>query len=321
VTHLIGLVEDLLDVSRITQNKLLLRRSRFTVRAVVDAAVVTVKPLMDGAKPELRVEVPEDDLWLDADFTRITQVLVNLLENACKYTRTGGTILLSAAAVPGAVRIRIEDNGIGIDGDMLPRVFDMFAQASVHQRRGGGLGIGLTLVRQLVERHAGTVLAHSDGPGKGSQFTVILPIVAEMPLAEKPPAAVRPAAPRRILVVDDNRDITETVSEVLQMIGHQTRTAHDGHAALAAAAEFTPDLVLLDLGLPEMSGHEVARKLRELPGGRELTIIALTGWGEHGDATRAREAGFDGHLVKPAGIDTLRELVGDASAAPAAGKP
>jgi two-component system, chemotaxis family, CheB/CheR fusion protein len=321
VTHLIGLVEDLLDVSRITQGKLQLRRDHFRLGDVIQAAVDATRPFMESAGHQLEVTVAEGERWIDADFTRITQVLINLLENACKYTRTGGRIRLVGETIgaPEILRLRIIDNGMGIDAEMLPRVFDMFAQAASQKRQGGGLGIGLTLVRRLVEMHGGTVEARSDGPGRGSEFILQLPV-----LAPPAPPRSRRAAPasglgavRRILLVDDNRDITNTAGEVLRMLGHQTWEAHDGQEAVAMATEVEPDLVLLDLGLPDISGFEVARQLRALPRGKEMTIVALTGWGDHADVERARDAGMDGHVVKPIGIAELTELAGK----PAVDKP
>jgi two-component system CheB/CheR fusion protein len=322
VSQIVHLVEDLLDVSRLTQGKLAIRCNPIAVSAVVDAALEATRQLAEKAGQRLTVEQPPEPAIVEGDLTRLTQVLTNLVNNAVKYTPPGGHIAIRVEAAPGAVRMVVADDGVGIAADMVPHVFDMFAQAreavSLPQ---GGLGVGLALARRLVELHGGTIEAHSAGIDRGSRFVVTLPTAtATAPTAPAagplvaPVAAggeARAGAPRRVLVVDDNPDVSSTVCEVLELIGHRTRHASNGTTALAIAAEFQPEVVILDLGLVGASGFEVARALRASRGNSVL-IVALTGWGQHGDLTRSREAGFDHHLVKPAGLETLRALVGDA---------
>jgi CheY-like chemotaxis protein len=243
---------------------------------------------------------------------RLAQVLSNLLSNACKYTEPGGRISLSAQCEGGDVAISVRDNGIGIAADMLPNVFEMFAQASGGSDRSqGGLGIGLTLVRRLVELHGGTVVARSAGLGLGSEFTVRLPILSERPVSQPPPEAPRTEMipRRRILVVDDNRDAAESLATLLGLTGHETRVAHDGSEAVEAAEAFRPDVVLLDIGLPKMSGHDAARCIRERPWGKGMVLVALTGWGQEHDRRRSQEVGFDHHLVKPVDPAALMRLI------------
>jgi two-component system CheB/CheR fusion protein len=316
VDQIVHLVDDLLDMSRITQGKIHIRLAPLAVRSVVSAALEATRDVFSRGHHELVVEVPDDLPLIQGDATRMTQVMTNLLSNAAKYTPPGGHIRLvvEAPAGEGVLRIRVSDDGVGIAGDMLPRVFDMFAQArDAASLSPGGLGIGLTLVKRLVELHGGFVTAHSEGPGKGSTFVVTLPTASASPEPALGPRrrATGPAVRRRVLVVDDNPDVTDTICEVLEMIGHVTRQASDGAAALTMAAEFQPELVILDLGLPGLSGFEVARALRA-GRGSDIVIVALTGWGQQSDLTRSRDAGFDYHLVKPAGLEALRELVGDA---------
>jgi two-component system CheB/CheR fusion protein len=317
VDQIVHLVDDLLDMSRITQGKVEIRLAPLAVRSIVSAALEATRELFGRAGHRLEVAVPDEVPMIQGDATRLTQVLTNLLSNAAKYTPPGGHVRLvvEAPADAGVVKIRVADNGVGIAADMLPRVFDMFAQArDAASLSPGGLGIGLTLVRRLVELHGGTVSGHSDGPGTGSEFVVTLPTTLAGTLESAPTTERRrtgPAVRRRVLVVDDNPDVTDTICEVLEMIGHVTRQASDGVAAVTAAAEFQPDVVILDLGLPGLSGFEVARALRATRGA-SVVIVALTGWGQQSDLTRSRGAGFDYHLVKPAGLEALRELVGDA---------
>ncbi|WP_165250914.1 PAS domain S-box protein [Paludisphaera soli] len=313
LAHLVRLVDDLMDVSRVTSGKVVLRRERVELREIVEAAVETSRQMIDGGGHELVVRVPEGPLPLDADRTRLVQVVSNLLNNAAKYTPQGGRIEVSAALEGAAVAIRVADDGIGVPAEMLPRIFDMFTQVGASlDRAQGGLGIGLTLVRRLVELHGGSVSAESAGAGKGSAFLVRLPLALDLGRDPDRRAVVRAADPSAegdagpgagrvtILVVDDNRDSAESLAALLTMKGHEVRTAHDGPEALRVLADFRPRLVLLDLGLPGMSGYEVARRVRESPALRGVELAALTGWGQDEDRRRTREAGFNHHLVKPA---------------------
>jgi signal transduction histidine kinase len=317
VSQIVRLVDDLLDVARITQGKIQLRFARTSVQAVVDAALEATRPAIEAGGHLLDVHLPEETIALEADFARITQVVANLLSNAAKYTPAGGSI--SVIAGPDLARthlvLRVKDNGVGIASEMLPHVFDLFAQPSeAMEHAQGGSAVGLSLVRRLVELHGGTVEAHSAGTGQGSEFVMRLPLTRDK---ERAMAAIEPrvraktGASRRVLVVDDNRDVTESICELLEMIGHVTEQALDGNQALAAYTTFGPDVVLLDLGLPGMSGFEVAERIRAAPHGTEVVLVAVTGWGQPADLVRSQEAGFDHHLVKPAGLAALREIVGD----------
>ncbi|WP_437684890.1 GAF domain-containing protein [Sorangium sp. So ce176] len=323
VGHMVRMVDDLLDVSRITSGKVELRRERVDLRSVLNGALETSRPLIEAAAHELAVRLPAEPLLLDADPTRLAQVFANLLNNAAKYTPGGGVIRLAAQREGAGVAVRVVDNGVGISADMLPKVFDMFTQVvrSI-DRAQGGLGIGLTLVRRLVELHGGTVHAESEGPGRGSTFTVRLPLAA----AEEPaprrsspgPAGRDAAAALRILVVDDNVDGAESLALLLRMAGHRTQEVHTGPEALTAARELGADVVFLDIGLPGMSGYEVARRLRAEPGFAGLVLVALTGWGAEDDRRQAREAGFDHHLTKPVNAAEVRRLVASVAQAAAA---
>ena len=297
--HLVRMVDDLLDISRITLGKVELRKERIDFRTALGSALETTRPLIESANHELAVRLPADALTLDADPTRLAQILANLLNNAAKYTPSGGRIQLTAEVEGSTLLVRVSDSGIGIPAEMLPRVFDMFTQVgrSIDHSQGG-LGIGLTLVRRLLEMHGGSVDAESPGINQGSTFIVKLPLAerAEAAVVETAPAAARLA--RHILVVDDNTDAAESLSMLLELEGHTTRVAHDGVSALAAAAEFVPDTILLDIGMPGMNGYETARRLRDLHG-PSVRIIALTGWGAEENRRLAQEAGFDRHLVKP----------------------
>ncbi|WP_437729825.1 ATP-binding protein [Sorangium sp. So ce1335] len=322
VGHMVRMVDDLLDVSRITRGKVELRRERVDLRAVLNGALETSRPLIEAAAHELAVRLPAEPLLLDADPTRLAQVFANLLNNAAKYTPGGGVIRLAAERDGASVVVRVKDNGVGVPADMLPRVFDMFTQVvrSI-DRAQGGLGIGLTLVRRLVELHGGTVHAESEGPGRGSTFTVRLPLAAaEEPASRRSspgPAGRDAAAALRILVVDDNVDGAESLALLLRMSGHRTRAVHTGPEALTAARELGADVVFLDIGLPGMSGYEVARRLRAEPGVAGFVLVALTGWGTEDDRRRAREAGFDHHLTKPVDAAEVRRLVASVAQAAA----
>jgi two-component system CheB/CheR fusion protein len=308
------LVDDLLDVSRITRGKLELRKERLELRAVLDDAVEAARPLIDQAGLTLRVDVPDEVIVLDADRARLSQAVTNLLNNAAKFTPRGGEVWLSADREPERASIHVRDSGIGIDDQVLPHVFDMFVQGekSIEQSHGG-IGIGLTLVRRLVELHGGEVEAHSKGPGSGSEFVIRLPVAPGDSVGKEtkhPGEEVRQNGDgRRVLVVDDNRDSADSMAIFLRLIGHEVATAHDGIAAIAKCNEFKPDLVLLDIGLPGLNGYDVARKIREQHGDRVI-LIAMTGWGQDEDRRRAHEAGFNHHLTKPVDFNVLNTVLG-----------
>jgi PAS domain S-box-containing protein len=316
VGHMVRLVDDLLDLSRISRGKIALRRERLDLAEVVRVAVETSRPLLEAARHELAVALPPEPVGVEGDLTRLAQVLANLLNNAAKYTPEAGRIDLRVAREGGQAVVRVRDSGVGIPADMLPRVFEMFTQVEHGGGRAqGGLGIGLTLVRGLVEMHGGAVEAHSDGPGKGSEFVVRLPLAPKAPrgagAAERPgngpPAAAAPS--RRILVVDDNVDSAESLGMLLKLMGNEVALAYDGPSALQTAAALVPDLVLLDLGMPGMDGFEVARRLRALPQLRAAVLVAQTGWAQEEDRRQSREAGFHFHLVKPVDPQELARLV------------
>jgi signal transduction histidine kinase/ActR/RegA family two-component response regulator len=316
VDHMARLLDDLLDVSRITRNKLELRKQRVALRDVVDAAVETSRPLIEAAGHELALEVPQESLYLDADPLRLAQVLANLLNNAAKYTERGGHIRLHAWTEHGTAVVSVADDGIGIAEEQLPHIFEMFIQSAPSARQAqGGLGIGLSLVRGLVEMHGGTVLARSSGPGTGSEFIVRLPLAQAHVEKLDPvaPGAQTTTRALRVLVTDDNRDAADTLAMMLRTFGHDVRVAHDGAEALEIAALFQPHAVLLDIGMPNMNGYEAAARMRSEPWGKAIFLIALTGWGQEQDKQRAMEAGFDCHLVKPAEPALLEKLLAGAS--------
>jgi signal transduction histidine kinase/CheY-like chemotaxis protein len=308
--HLTRLVDDLLDVSRITRGKIHLQKQRVDVAAVVARAVEACRPLLDARKHTLHMSTPVDPVEVEGDPTRLSQIVANLLNNAAKYTEEGGHIRLTLERSATQAIVHVRDNGIGISADLLPHVFDLFVQADRSlDRAQGGLGIGLTLVKSLVEAHGGTVTATSDGIGKGSEFSVQLPLAVAAAAhvngaSSSPKGAV---ARRRILIVDDNTDAAQSLGAFMRLAGHETRVTYDGPAALSAAGEFNPDVVLLDIGLPGMSGYDVARHLRAQAG--NLLLIAVTGYGQEEDRQRAREAGFDHHFVKPVDPEILGALL------------
>ncbi|MBI3946438.1 MAG: response regulator [Armatimonadetes bacterium] len=307
------LLDDLLDVSRITRGAIRIRKERVPLARVVDEAVETVRPLVEECRHRLEVSLPADPVWLDADPVRLGQVFGNLLHNAIKYTDPGGRIRLTAEAEGDRVAVRVKDTGIGIAPDLLPHVFDLFAQADQGlDRARGGLGLGLTLVRRLVAMHGGTVEAHSAGLGQGSEFVVRLPLESArcgVRSAGLPDTGAGTAHSRRVLLVEDNADVAEMTAELLEMEGYEVVAARDGTTALRLAPEFRPEVVLLDLGLPGMDGYEVARRLRRQPGGDALRIIVVTGYGQDEDAQRSRALGLDGHLTKPVAVPALLEAL------------
>jgi PAS domain S-box-containing protein len=314
VRQMARLVDDLLDLSRISTGKLELRQGRVELAEVLYAAVETSRPLIEACGHELSVSVPPVPVFIDGDLTRLAQVVSNLLNNAAKYTERGGRITLTAERQGSDAVVSVRDTGVGIPAAMLARVFDMFTQVDRSlDRTHGGLGIGLTLVKRLVELHGGSITAHSDGPGRGSEFVVRLPAVIESPRApersDRPGEPAAPAAALRILAVDDNRDAAASLGMLLRIMGHDVRTAHDGLEAIELADEFRPDVTLLDIGLPKLNGYEAARRIRQQPWGRGMVLIATTGWGQESDRRLSRESGFDHHLVKPLDPAALLDLL------------
>lgn len=327
VSHLTRLIDDLLDVGRITRNRLELRTEPVSLAEVIEAAVESSRPLVDRHGHRLTVTLPPETVLLDADPVRLTQVFANLLNNAAKYTPDGGSISLRAERRGDEVTVSVRDTGIGIPPDKLPRLFEMFYQADGSlERAQGGLGIGLTLVRRLVEMHGGTVEARSAGTGEGAELVVRLPVLLGQPPSQPPrrpaesdgespaPAAGAPETrgggrPLRVLVVDDNVDSADSLAMLLELSGHEVSTAYDGLEAVDAAERLRPDVVLLDIGMPRLNGYDAARRIREQPWGRQMLLIAQTGWGQEEDRRRAREAGFDGHLTKPVDMAALARLL------------
>jgi signal transduction histidine kinase len=320
VEQMTRLVDDLLDISRITHGKIILRKELVDTTNVIERAVEMAQPLIDSRHHTLTVETPSEAIFLDADPIRLAQILANLLNNAAKYTDEGGRISISVGRANDGreggddVLIKVRDTGIGIPAELLPQIFNLFFQENASlDRSRSGLGIGLTLVRNLVEMHGGRIQAFSPGSGKGSEFVVRLPArtgpSASLPFAA--PVAERPAAtsPRRILVVDDNVDSAKTLAILLRHFGHDVQVVHDGPAALAAARSRPPEVVLLDIGLPHMSGLEVARRLRGELGLNNVLLVAMTGYGQIEDRKRSQEAGFNAHLVKPLDMDDLWVLL------------
>ncbi len=311
--HMVRLIDDLLDVSRISRNKMELRKERVTLSDVVTSAVETARPLIDAGGHSFSVSLPHSPILLDADLTRLAQVFGNLLCNSAKYTPPGGHIWLEAKQRGNDAFISISDNGIGIPPESLANVFDMFTQVDRSiERNTGGLGIGLALVKGLVEMHNGTVSVVSPGLGRGTTFTVRLPALenacerAEENIQEEPSTA---GMKRRFLVVDDNKDSATTMAMMLKLVGNEVRTANDGFEALNVSEQFRPQVILMDLGMPKLNGYKATRLIREQPWGRSITIIALTGWGQENDRAQSREAGCNGHLVKPVSLPDLEKLL------------
>jgi CheY-like chemotaxis protein len=326
VQQMTRLVDDLLDVSRITRGKIQLQKERVEVAAIVSRAAEVVQPFMDARGHQFTVSLPSEPIFLDADPIRLAQVLANLLNNAAKYTDEGGKIWLTVEKRTDEAMIVVRDNGCGIPEDFLPQIFNLFAQENRSpERTQGGLGIGLTLARNLVEMHAGQIEALSAGPGKGSEFIVRLPITVDPQQESVLPCTVRstPAAPMplRILVVDDNVDSAKSLAFLLKYAGHQVQMAHDGLEALEVARNVLLDVILLDIGLPHMSGLEVARRLRGELGSANVLLVAMTGYGQEDDRIRSREAGFNAHLVKPVDLAALNELLAHPELAGTHGEP
>lgn len=321
--HMVRLIDDLLDVSRITQGKLQLKRAPVTLATVIESALETSRPLIEQRQHTLTVDLTREPLVFDADFTRLAQIISNLLNNASKYTAPEGRLQLSAHREGHEAVISVSDNGIGIPRDRLDDVFTLFSQVNrTLDRSQGGLGIGLALVRRLIEMHGGHVSAQSAGPGLGSTFTVRLPLAQVSAALEARPVqpvtkVVKQPSGKRILVVDDNDDAADLLSQILQHAGHETTVAHDGPSALQAAREQPPHIVFLDIGLPGMSGYDVARELRQDERFASVALVALTGWGTVDDQRRASEAGFDLHLTKPVDARTLQSTLERLTAGPA----
>jgi len=304
VQHLVCLIDDLLDVSRITRGMITLQRERVLIDAVVARAVETVRPLIDSRKHELTLDLPEELLSIEGDPTRLVQIIGNILHNAAKFMEPGGRIVLTVTREDSYAVISIRDSGMGIPRELVPKIFDLFSQ--VHQKSEsphGGLGIGLALVRRLVEMHGGVVTADSAGQGQGTEMVVRLPLIGVQATFVSFPGGdarqVPHVSPRRILVADDNCDAVEALALQLRLAGHEVRSANDGVEALEVAESFAPQVVLLDLGMPRMDGYETARQIRRKWWGKSATLVALTGWGGQQDRKRTTDAGFDAHLVKP----------------------
>jgi len=323
LAHLTRLVDDLLDVSRITRGKINLNKEVIELETLISRTVETVQPLIEERGHMLTVDTPAGVLRVLGDPTRLTQALGNVLGNAAKYTDRGGSITLAVAERGSEVEIRVRDNGVGIPTELMPRIFNLFTQLD---RTSGppqsGLGIGLALVQRLVEMHGGSVTAHSDGPGRGSEFTIRLPLLLRESLeTEAPPHKLSTLeqsmtndedlvrTQRRILVADDNNDALESLATLLQLSGHEVYTATNGAVALESAEQNRPEVALLDIGMPKLDGYEVARRIRAQPWGQRITLVALTGWGQDSDRRRSQEAGFDSHLVKPLDLDKLTDLL------------
>ena len=310
IHHLNRLVDDLMEVSRITRGIIEVKRDAIGLGAIIKAAVETSRPLLDSMRHRLILEVPEEPVIVLGDAVRLTQVFANLLNNAAKYTNTNGQIAVSLQRKGEHAMVSVKDNGIGIPPVMLAQVFEMFMQVDRSARRAqGGLGIGLTLVRSLVKMHNGVVHARSDGPGLGSEFIVHLPLAAAKVSPKEEDAPVQSIPSRRILIVDDSLDGAESLSVLLRVLGATVALEHSGTAALEAVEKFHPDVVLLDIGMPGMDGYEVARRIRANPEHEKISLIALTGWGQDEDRQRSQAAGFNHHLVKPADIGRLRQLL------------
>jgi PAS domain S-box-containing protein len=313
------LLEDLLDVSRISRNSLQLRMERIDLAAAIEAAVETSRPVIDAGQHELTVVLPLEPVCLEADLVRLAEIFANLLNNAAKYTEAGGRISLAAKRCGSEVVVSVKDNGIGINADMLPRVFEIFTQSKGSlERSQGGLGIGLSLVKGLVELHGGSIECRSDGAGRGSEFIVRLPVASESPIPAKAgmreddgqnSAGKKSVVKRRVLIADDNRDAADSLSMLLKLSGHEVKTGYDGEQALEVAEAMRPEVVLLDIGMPKLNGYEVCRRIRKEAWGKDILLIALTGWGQEEDRRRTDEAGFNEHMVKPVDPTQLVQLL------------
>ncbi|HEY5316006.1 MAG TPA: PAS domain-containing protein [Pirellulales bacterium] len=314
VDQMVRLVDDLLDVSRLTSGKIDLRLERIDIATAIRQAIENSRPMIQSADHHVTLELPDRPIHVVADAMRLAQVFSNLLNNSCKYSEPHGRIRLSASQQGDEVVVSVQDAGVGIDPTMLPKVFELFTQVDQSlERSQGGLGIGLSLVRSLVGLHGGSVVARSEGPGRGSEFLVRLPVAVTKAVPDDDAARAPPTGMRsvRILVVDDNYDSATSLAMLLKLKRNETRTAHDGEEAIRTASDFRPDVVLLDIGLPKLNGYEVARRVRAELWGQQMILIALTGWGQEDDRRKAKEAGFDGHLVKPVDQAHLTALLSE----------
>jgi CheY-like chemotaxis protein/nitrogen-specific signal transduction histidine kinase len=311
--HMVRLIDDLLDVSRVSRGKLELRRQRMLLAPAIEQTLEITRPMVSEAGLHLDVSLPPAPVTLDADPTRLAQIIGNLLSNACKFTPRGGRIRLAAEHREGSIVLRVADDGIGIAPERIGDIFELFSQGGPTPTNSqSGLGIGLTMAKQLVELHGGTLEARSDGLGKGSEFTVRLPAASVARPAETAAARAEPAAVRRrILVVDDNRDAADSLALLLRLAGNESHLAYGGEEAIRAAEEHRPEVILLDIGLPEMNGYEVCRRLRRNHVGGDAFIVALTGMGQDKDRRMALEAGFDAYIVKPVAHETLMTLLAE----------
>jgi signal transduction histidine kinase/ActR/RegA family two-component response regulator len=315
VVHMTHLLDDLLDVSRITRGSIELKKSSTELALLISAAVDAARPVIDGKQHELALNLPREAVYLEADVVRLTQVFANLLINAAKYTDPKGSIRVDAVRENDELAISIVDNGIGIAPDMLPRLFTLFTQASsALERSEGGLGVGLSLVRGLVTLHGGRVEARSAGLNQGSEFIVRLPLGTAEPLPAPVDAATSAKARPcdrglTVVIIDDNEDVADSCATLLELAGHRVRTAYTAHAGLELAQAFQPEVMLLDIGLPDMSGYDLAARIRATAWGREAIMVAVTGWGQEADRERAFRSGFDHHLTKPIATDALESLL------------
>ena len=313
VQHLTHIIDDLLDVSRITSGKVQLGNETLHLDNILDRSAEAARPLLDSKRHTLEIKPADRQSWVRGDLTRLTQVFVNLLNNAAKYTPEGGCIGVETRLADETVAIHIRDNGVGIAAELLPRMFDLFTQGQRPlDRADGGLGIGLALVHRIVSLHGGTVKAFSEGTGHGSELVVTLPLISQemsMTAASESPPTQKQQKRRRLMVIDDNRDAAESMSMLFELWGHEVICVYDGHTALETAVKFRPDAVFLDIGLPGMDGYEIAERLRESPQAARVVLIAITGYGQDEDRRRSREAGIDHHLVKPVAPDTLLALL------------
>ena len=324
IAHMTRLVDDLLDVNRISRGKLELRLEKISLADALRSAVETSRPLITGRQHTFEAALPDDSVLVDADLVRLSQAFTNLLDNAAKYTPDGGAVALRTVADALGVTVSVEDTGIGIPEHLGNRIFDMFVQGEANSsmpQPQGGLGIGLTLVRKIIEMHGGRIRVESRDDRPGSRFVVWLPVAKGAPAQPEPGADAAPSPeparapgtafePRRILVADDNRDAAFTLASLLGMMGHEVRTAHDGAEAIATTASFSPQIIFLDIGMPHMDGYEACRRIRQLAQAPAPVIVALTGWGQADDKRKAQEAGFDHHFTKPVDPAQLEELVG-----------
>ena len=311
VHQMVRLIDDLLDVSRLNQGQIELRPQKLDIATVIHNVLETSRRPLDAGQHQLTVSLPPQPLYVTGDPTRLAQALSHILDNAAKFTLDGGHIILRVEKEAQQVVIRVSDNGMGLSSEMLPRIFEMFTKVD---RTQGGLGIGLTLARSLVELHQGSIEVRSPGPGQGSEFLVRLPLLVEKPkaLPPEPDTEIGPTLPtprRRILVVDDNQDSAQSLALLLEILGNEVRSVHDGPTALKVADEWVPDMVLLDIGMPGMDGYEVARRMRALPVLKRVRLVAQTGWGQEEDRQHSQDAGFDHHLVKPVEVTALQDLL------------